>query len=197
MKYSINEECCKKHGLSIEEILGILLLKETDGDINKAINNLIAKEMAVFDDSTSLITPTPHWLDEAEEALLESDKDIPKADRVENLVSEMRELFPKGMKHGSAAWRGNVRELSLRMKKFFKLYGEYSNDDILDATKRYVESFNGSYTFMRILKYFILKSEKRTSEDGEGYVEEVSELANFLENKESESSKEDWRTEIV
>ena len=36
---------------------------------------------------------------------------------------------------------------------------------------------------MRILKYFILKDEVKIGEDGNRYVEQVSELANFLENE--------------
>jgi hypothetical protein len=35
---------------------------------------------------------------------------------------------------------------------------------------------------MRILKYFILKDEVKVGEEGR-YVEQVSELANFLENE--------------
>ena len=44
---------------------------------------------------------------------------------------QMRELFPTGMKVGSSAWRGNIRELKLRMQKFFRLYGDYTDEQIL------------------------------------------------------------------
>ena len=110
----------------------------------------------------------------------------------------MRELFPKGMKIGNSAWRGNVRELKLRMQKFFKLYGDYSDEAILKATKAYVDSFNGNYTYMRILKYFILKSEVKQHQNEMGeivsQVEDVSELANMLDNPEEALVK---RTRLI
>ena len=110
----------------------------------------------------------------------------------------MRELFPKGMKVGNSAWRGNVRELKLRMQKFFKMYGNYDDEAILEATKRYVESFNGDYTYMRILKYFILKSELKQHEGENGetvqQVEDVSMLANVLDNPEEQTIK---RTRLI
>jgi hypothetical protein len=37
---------------------------------------------------------------------------------------------------------------------------------------------------MRLIKYFILKDDVRPSEDGQGHVEQISDLATFLENKE-------------
>jgi hypothetical protein len=49
---------------------------------------------------------------------------------------------------------------------------------------------------MRLIKYFILKDDVRPSEDGTGHVEQISDLATFLENRESEeeevNTNEDW-----
>ena len=141
---------------------------------------------------------TPHWDDEVSSIILESDNSVPDKDRIENLVNKMRELFPKGMKIGNSAWRGNVRELKLRMQKFFKMYGDYSDEAILKATKAYVDSFNGNYTYMRILKYFILKSEIKQHQNDLGevisQVEDVSELANMLDNPEEALVK---RTRLI
>lgn len=67
---------------------------------------------------------------------------------------------------------------------FFKMYDKYDDATIIDATKKYVESFNGSYEYMRLLKYFIWKDEKKLNSDGGYYVEEASDLASFIENKE-------------
>ena len=110
----------------------------------------------------------------------------------------MKEYFPKGLKVGSAAWRGNDRELTLRMKKFFKLYGnKWSDEQILAATKEYVESFNGDYRFMQILKYFILKSKKIEGEEG-NYIEDVSALASFLEKQgQGEESTSNWTQTVL
>lgn len=196
MKFTIDSEICEKHNLSLSEVLGILLIKLSNcGNCQSTIDKLVAEEkitsMGDPEDPYSIYHITQRWDDEVSSILLEAEKSLPKADRIESLVKQMRELFPTGMKVGSSAWRGNVRELKLRMQKFFKLYGEYSDEQILEATKKYVDSFNGNYTYMRILKYFIMKSETKSymSEDGMmvSQLEDVSELANFLDNPEQES----------
>ena len=75
------------------------------------------------------------------------------------------------------------REISLRLKKFFKLYDNtYTDEQILTAAKNYVETFNGQYNYMRVLKYFIWKDEKKLTEDEKIQVVEISDLANYIEN---------------
>ena len=51
---------------------------------------------------------------------------------------------------------------------------------------------------MRVLKYFIWKDERKVDSDGNGYVNEVSDLATFIENAGQEQNlKEDWMSTIV
>ena len=97
-------------------------------------------------------------------------------------------------------YRCNNSEVVKKLKKFFTIFGNVSDEEILDATKRYVASFQGNYTGMRLIKYFILKDDVKPSEDGQGHVEQISDLATFLENKESEEeadTTEGWTTKIV
>lgn len=203
MKYIIDEKVCEKHNLTITEVLCLLFLKSCDGNYSDVVSKLIKEEKIIESntlDSNNIdyLYLTPHWDDEVSSIILESDNSVPDKDRIENLVNKMRELFPKGMKIGNSAWRGNVRELKLRMQKFFKMYGDYSDEAILKATKAYVDSFNGNYTYMRILKYFILKSEikQHQNEMGEivSQVEDISELANMLDNPEEALVK---RTRLI
>ena len=182
MKYSIDEKTALKHHLNINEILALMLLKQ-GCNISILIDRMLKRELIVQDMFGNYII-TEHWDDELQKVLLESDKDVPKDTDLNYLVGQLRELFPKGIKTGSAAWRGNVREIKLRLQKFFKIYENiYSDEAIIEATRKYVDSFNGNYTYMRILKYFILKDEIKMDEEGNRYVEQVSELANFLENE--------------
>ena len=203
MKYIIDEKVCEKHNLTITEVLCLLFLKSCDGNYSDVVSKLIKEEKIIesnIPDSNNVdyLYLTPHWDDEVSSIILESDNSVPDKDRIENLVNKMRELFPKGMKIGNSAWRGNVRELKLRMQKFFKMYGDYSDEAILKATKAYVDSFNGNYTYMRILKYFILKSEIKQHQNDIGevvsQVEDVSELANMLDNPEEALVK---RTRLI
>jgi len=198
MKIIIDEEVCKKHNLPIEEVVGLLFVKLTT-NANSALHSLAEEEKIVstgidFDSGELLVTS--RWNDELESILLESDKSIPSVEELSKLAAQMRELFPKGLKIGSSAWRGNVREITLRLQKFYELYGNYKPEQILDATKRYISSFNGDYTKMRILKYFILKHEPQMGQDGIKHVEDISDLANFLENDCVDERPDDWMIEL-
>ena len=195
MKITINEEVCKKHNLSVEETIGLLFVRLTQ-NAHKEIDKLINDEKVVNDLLTDEILITQRWNDEVDSIILESDDSIPNEEELRELASKMREMFPKGFKIGSAAWRGNVRELTIRLQKFYKLYGNYKPEEILDATKRYVQSFNGDYTKMRILKYFILKHDPQMGEDGIRHVEDISDLANFLENDCVDDKPDDWMIEL-
>ena len=180
MKYCIEESVAKRHHLSINELLGLMLFKNGCNP-QQLINRMLERELIV-QDMFGNYQLTMHWDDELQKVLLESDAEVPKDNDLNYLVGQLREIFPKGIKTGSAAWRGNKREITLRLQKFFKIYDKYTDEEIISATKKYVESFNGNYTYMRILKYFILKDEVKVGEEGR-YVEQVSELANFLENE--------------
>lgn len=195
MTITIDEEVCKNWGLTMPEVLAIVLVK-TGADIPMLFANLEDKKALVKNIFNKYLV-TLGYDERVASVLLDSDKDRQPQDRIELLAGQMMELFPALKKAGSSQYfRGNKKDITLRLKKFFKLYGnKFSNDQILDATKKYVESFNGNYTYMRVLKYFIWKDEKRVNSDGEGYVDEVSDLASYIENDGKEFNKE-WTANI-
>jgi hypothetical protein len=87
---------------------------------------------------------------------------VPFSDWEEKIV-EYNALFPTGKKQGSTvSFRTNPKELFDRFKWFFKEYPEYTWDDVIDATKKYVKIFDESsdYTYMQTSKYFIKKEDK-------------------------------------
>lgn len=197
MTYTINEEECIKKGFTVEEVHLLILLK-LGADIDELLGSMIQEEKILLTDDEYYML-TPRWNDQLALVLLDSDKNKTPEDIIEELGEEMKELFPKGKKEGTQVyWRGNKRELTLRLKKFFKLYGsDYSKEQILKATKDYVESFNGLYNNMRVLKYFIWKDMRKTMEDGTVQVVEVSELADHLENVgQEEVIKQDWTSTL-
>lgn len=197
MTYTINEEECIKKGFTVEEVHLLILLK-LGADIDELLGSMIQEEKILLTDDEYYML-TPRWNDQLALVLLDSDKNKTPEDIIEELGEEMKELFPKGKKEGTQVyWRGNKRELTLRLKKFFKLYGsDYSKEQILKATKDYVESFNGIYNNMRVLKYFIWKDMRKTMEDGTVQVVEVSELADHLENVgQEEVIKQDWTSTL-
>lgn len=194
MKITIDEDVCRKNGLELSDLFAILYVRCTD-NVEKHKEYIANNEIIVNRDNQYFIDASYSEL--VDSILLTSDKSIPEKLDCEKLAIDMRQLFPKGIKTGSSAWRGNLREITLRLQKFFKLYGsDWTEEQILAATKRYIESFNGDTKFMRILKYFILKSEKKFNEEGKFVVEEVSELATWLENDDLEKEDTLWQSEL-
>ena len=205
MKLSIDEKVCLKHKLTLEEALMALCIRQIK-DVVQVHDNLINREVFVYKDGNTYITQ--HWSDVLDEILCDSSKECDKSDEeLLELAKKMRDLYPRGKMVNSLGittpyyYRCNNAEVIKKLKKFFMLFGNYSDEDILDATKRYVASFNGMYSRMRLIKYFILKDDVRPGEDGGGHVEQISDLLTFLENKESEEGEgvntEDWTSKII
>ena len=187
MNISIDEKCLDlclvgNHRLSISEVLACLIVinGERPDDV---MNSLIEKGIIIQD----LYNKDIYYVHSdcqlvLKELLLQSDKNVPTITELDELVDKLRELFPKERKPDARgvpkyAYRGNKRDVTERLQKFFKLYGQYSYDDIYKCTKRYVESFKYDKTYMKVLSYYIMK-------DGE------SQLATELENMDTEDTTE-------
>ena len=196
MKFTIDEAVVTKLGMDLPSLFATLLVK-TGADIEQVFSDLVKKEVIVKG-ILGRYSVTPRWNDVCNNILLTSEKAIPKDEELEPLALELMSLVPQTKMPGTPYYyKCNKREIILKLKKFFKLYGFYPYEDIINATKRYVASFNGDYRYMKLLKYFIMKDEKRTDSDGRGYVEETSMLATELENKESSDVNSDnWVNEL-
>lgn len=196
MKFTIDEAVVTRLGMDLPSLFAILLVK-TGADIEQVFSDLVKKEVLVKR-MLGGYSVTSRWNDVCNNILLTSEKTIPKDEELEPLALELMSIVPQTKMPGTPYYyKCNKREIILKLKKFFKLYGMYPYEDIVNATKRYVASFNGDYRYMKLLKYFIMKDEKRTDADGKGYVEETSMLATELENKESSDVNSDnWVNEL-
>lgn len=201
MKITIDENACKKVKLSLPEVLMITLVK-TGVNIETLLKQMKEKQILVEEHTllgTNLLV-TQRWSDLSDKALLSADKSVPDNKRLENLAKSLMEVFPAGKKEGTSQyWKGNLRDNTLRLAKFFKLYGDkYTDEQMIEAAKNYVSSHNGKYQYMRVLKYFIWKDTRKVNSEGEGYIEEVSDLAAFIENaKDEKNLKDDWMSTMI
>ena len=192
MKIVIDEKICKKHHLSVTEVLVSLGIRSSE-DVNETLNELEEKQVLVYKDNNYMVTQP--WSDILDEILCDSCSGEDNEERLTELAKKMRECFPEGKMPGTAYYyRCNVREVVLKLKKFFLQYGNYSDDKIIDATKRFIEAYNGNYRYLPLIKYFISKNKTVTDEDGTSHIQEVSELESYLENKETETkaTSDDW-----
>ena len=199
MKLIIDEKACKKHKMTLIEVLYALAIKE--GLTGNDVQEMLSKEILV-EGQDSWYMVTQHWNDVVEEILADSLGTVERTDEeIAKLALEVQKCFPKIKmrdkygKETSYWYTCNKPEISKALKRFFAQYGNYSDEEIIDATKRYVATFNDDYTGMRIAKYFIIKDRIMQGEDG-GYKDRVSDLLTFLENKEEDDS-DDWQNRLV
>lgn len=190
MKLIIDEALCSKHKMTITEVLLALAVRSSE-NLQGELLNMQNREILVND--RGIYKVTQHWSDVLDELLSDSSGASEKTDeQLIKLAKQMREIFPQRKmldRMGRPTpyyYRCNTSEVARKLKKFFTIFGNIPDSDIIDATKRYVASFQGDYTGMRLIKYFILKDDVKPSEDGTGHVEQISDLATFLENKDSE-----------
>lgn len=196
MKTVLNEKICLKHRLTLQEFLVALAVK--GGKINEVIDNLVSREVIVERNGEYYITQ--HWNDVVDEILCDSaNNGMDLSDeRLLALAKRVQECFPV-MKMRNAYgqdtpfyYRCNKTEIKNKLRKFLTVYGDVPDDDIVDATKRYVATYaSKGYVGMRLAKYFIIKEDKKLHADEEMHVEEISDLATFLENKTDEEKTAD------
>ena len=183
MKITIDEKVCTKHKMTAQEVLFALAFRISKGD---TLSNMLAREILV--DVGGQMQVTQHWSDVLDEIIAESGGCTKSEDELKELAKKMIEAYPHGAmidrrtgKPTTYFFQCNNYEVRAKLKSFYARYGEYPDEDILDAEKRYVARWNGNYQQMgfRQLKYFIFKKDKDTGEIS-------SPLLDFLENKESE-----------
>lgn len=195
MKLILDENKCLKHKMTLEEVLLALAIRAED--IKKCINNMLAREILVLDNG--ILKVTQHWSDELDEVLAESGGCTMSDEELKALAKKMIDSYPHGVMIDKKTGRPtayyfqcNNAEVRNKLKSFFARYGEYPEEDLLDAERRYVARWNGNYQQLgfRQLKYFIFKKDKDTGEI-------TSPLLDFLENKEGEEDViigDDWQT---
>lgn len=197
MKITIDQTILDKNNLTLEEFL-VLYLGAKDVDIKSILQSLIAKGLAdknLF--SKEKIVVSDKVKDLISTIFIDSDRNIiDKDSEFTELATELREIYPAGRKDGTTyMWRGTTAEVAKKLKTLVVKYRFTINkEDVIKATKEYVNSFNGNYRYMQLLKYFILKSTR----DADGNIEVKSELMSFIENKDQiEEQKEDWVSNMI
>ena len=181
MKIILDEKACLKKKLTLQEAL--IAAAVSMGNFKGTFDNLINRQVLGITGQSI----NSEW-ENIIKGLIGSDEEcFPKQKMVNNYGQESPFYF-----------RCNKTEIKNKLKKFLEVYGEVSDEDIIDATKRYVNSYAPKgYRGMRLAKYFILKDDRKLSADDEVHVEQLSDLATFLENKTEEKAEDivdgdDW-----
>lgn len=198
MTICLSKEGCQKNNVSIGEAL-LLLSIHNNVDLDIAQKELIKKGY-ITADRNDLFQQigwrlTNKGTEVIDSVIVDSDKSQKPEDRLVQLATRLKEIFPKGKKDGTNYyWADGVALIIRRLKLFFKKYGDtYTDEQIIRAAEKYVRGFNGNYQYMRLLKYFIFKEKVGAA----GEVEGDSELISYIENAgQEEDLRNDWTSTL-
>lgn len=193
----IDENLCKKEGLRLPQLLLGLSVKLSK-DYEGLMEEMLERKMLLHDGEK--LTVSEHWGNVMEELMSQATTTMDLDEWYLDLAERFSKKFPQGKMPGTAYYyRGNKKELIQKFKKFFEAHKEYgiteeTKEKILDAAERYNMEMGKTPKYRQLAKYFISKVKTVPDEDGSYHNEEISELASYLENKESENEipSENW-----
>ena len=197
MTICLNKQIIDQYNMTIDEVL-LMIVLENNVNLDEAQKVLISKGYITVN-RNELFLPIGWRLtnvgkDMLNGIIVDSDKHQEPQDRLTELATTLKTIFPKGKKDSTNYyWSDGVPLIIRRLKLFFKKYGnDFTNEQIIQATEKYVEGFNGSYQYMRLLKYFIFK--EKVGANGE--IEGDSELISYIENADDEDLRNEWTSTL-
>ena len=194
----LNKKAAQQNGITIDEAL-LMLVIHNKANLEGAERALIQKGLITAERNDLFQQVgwrlTNKGTEVLDSVIIDSDKEQEPQDRLIQLATKLKEIFPKGKKDGTNYyWADGVALIIRRLKLFFKKYGnKFTDEQIIQAAEKYVQGFNGNYQYMRLLKYFIFK--EKVGANGE--VEGDSELISYIENAgQEEDLRNDWTSSL-
>ncbi len=193
MVIKFEDKAVKDKGLTMNQFLILLNLSQKFNPTSEDFDILRKKNLILLDNALGERISN-RGIEALKEIAIMSELDKNTKRNVDDLVVKMQSFFPEGKKAGTTQyWRSNVPDVTKKLRAFFRDYGNHDDEVIIDATRRYVESFAETHnTYMQLLKYFISKENKVSGE-------KVSELMAYIENAGSDkvSTNKDWTSNLV
>lgn len=202
----LNKEALQTVGISLGEAL-LMLAIHNEVDLKASEDLLVQKGFitAVRDDLFYTVgwRVTSNGQKFLESAITQSSK-VKKKTKAQTaklkeellpLATRLKAVFPTGKKAGTSQyWAEGPALIVERLIGFFDRYGrKWTDDQIVAAAQDYVNSFNGDYRFMRVLRYFIWKEAAGNG----GSTEPTSDLLNCLTNAgQEDASNTNWMDSV-
>lgn len=164
MRIAIDTDILSRNNISLGEFL-VLLLGYNNCNFDGCFGSLVDKKLADIDKFTmgnTVLSDNSRNL--VTRVLLECDERIKKSP-VKNfyiLAAKLRNIYPEGNKAGTTyLWRGTVEEIAQKLMVLVTIHGFiYTEDEAIRATREYVSDFKSDRSHMKLLKYFILRTNK-------------------------------------
>lgn len=181
-KIEINLDKCKDLGITgIEYVYLWYLCNNRDSEINHQLSdeiaiNLVTRNFIIV--TNNKIIPNVNA-----RKLIKSNKEY--ISNIEEFAKKYQNLFPKGIKSGGKfPIRSNLNDIIEKFKKFFELYPNYTQEEILAATKLYLqEKERDDWKFVSTAVYFILKQDQGAGKRSylASYCDMIRDKEEFLE----------------
>ena len=181
MKITIDTDVLQEKNLTFQQFL-VLLIAYKNIDYKKVMDSLIELGIAHKDiyDPYSLVL-SDNTRNGIMRILVDCDKRVTESNiDFESVAVKMRDLYPKGYKPGTTyPWRDSVAVIVGKLKTLVSKYDFYfTEDEAVAATKEYLDTYKNDNKFMKLLRYFILK----TDTDGAGNRQIKSDFMTIIEN---------------
>lgn len=165
MKISIDTDVLARHKLTLEEFLVLLFpyfgyaYKENAGKLEEAslvsVNKYNPAYLVISNEMKDIIA----------EILTESDPKLSESPvrDFEALARKLMKIYPEGNKEGTTySWQGTSEETAQKLRVLVVRHDFiYTEEEAINATKQYVNSFKDDRTHMKLLKYFLLRTKDR------------------------------------
>lgn len=189
MKLIIDETEIKKSKLSLPEVLLLILI----------YRNVNIDELKKSLQEEGLISSSPQGLSLTEKSrkkLLSVNKILTSNINYEDLAKKLQNIYPKGRKEGTTCmWRDSVAMIASKLRTLVIKYNcSFTEEQAINIVKEYVDSFNEDYTYMQVLKYFLLKSTTFSNGDREVTSEFMSRLENYGQDN---IITKDWSSNLI
>lgn len=176
---TISKDCIEQSGLTVQEFLLLLYASNPDDSIEETLKSLWEKGYLCKDVNKYTICIKGSRL--LKEIVAKSKHTLAPCNYTElelrTFAQELIDLYPSGGLEGNGLqYQSNATDVSTALRNFFSVYGHCPLETVKEATINYIESFEGDYTYIRLLKNFIFKIDS---------VNDCSSvLMDYIENKE-------------
>lgn len=181
MKITIDTDVLAKEHLTLQQFL-VLLIAHKNVDYKKTMDGLIESNIAQKDlYNPYSIVLSDNIRNDITRILVDCDKNVVESKiDFESVAAKMRDMYPNGYKPGTThPWRDSVAEITKKLKTLVSKYHfQFTEDEALAATREYLDNYKSDNKFMKLLKYFILK----TDNDAAGNKQIKSDFMTIIEN---------------
>ena len=183
-RITIDPSVMERHNMTIGEFI-ITLAALWKVDLDEAAHHMV--KMGTARVELGLVLPNQIAVDRFYAVLADSTEIKISESDLQTLAGRLKLVYPRGKQPNTDVyWTEGVQLIAERLRNFFRKYGEFPANEVVDAAKRYVEEMSEN-PFMKTLKYFIYKDTYGPN----GTVEYSSDLYTYIENKGQKSDAPD------